>query len=90
MTLEPEDLVGVDWPEVISTICVKKQWRYADLARTLRDRVEPVNRGNCGDNVQVLSAELGRIARLEIGEPRVTMAVKLMDMYRDITGEANG
>lgn len=80
-----EQLLAVDWSGVISTICVKKQWRYADLARALRDRVERVNRGSCGGNVQVLSAELGRIARLEIGEPRVTMAVKLMDMYQDIT-----
>lgn len=86
MELRTKDLVGVNWSGIILAICAKKQWRYADLARALRNRVERVNRGSCGDNVQVLSAELGRIARLETGEPRVTMAVKLMDMYRDITG----
>ena len=79
-----EQLLAVDWSDIIIAICAKNRWRYADLARALRGRERPWR------NVQVLSAELGRIARLEIGEPRVTMAVKLMDMYRDITGETNG
>ena len=64
VTLRPEDLVGVNWSGIILAICGARNWRSADLARYL------VKAHDCGDNVQALSAELGRIARLEIAEPR--------------------
>ena len=74
-------LANADWPKVILTIRVARRWRNADLARYL------VNERGCGDNVQVLSAELGRLHRSEIAEPRVTVAIHLYDMYRDHAGE---
>ena len=83
MNVRVEDLLATDWPEKILAICAKKRWRYADLARHLI-------KCGCGNNVQVLSAELGRLGRSEIAEPRVTIAVKLMDMYQGIRGETNG
>lgn len=74
-------LANADWPKVILTIRVARRWRNADLAKYL------VNERGVGDNAQSLSAELGRLHRSEIAEPRVTLAVHLYDMYRDHKGE---
>jgi len=66
-----EQLLAIDWSEIVLAICAKKRWRYATLAREL----------NCN------SRGLGKLARYEVGEPRIGLAIKLLDKYREVVLE---
>jgi hypothetical protein len=61
-------LQNVDWSEIVLGICGAKNWRMGSLARHL----------NCN------SAHLGRLSRYEVAEPRVTLAIRLLDMYAEV------
>lgn len=61
-------LQNVDWSEIVLGICGAKKWRMGSLARHL----------NCN------SAHLGRLSRYEVAEPRVTLAIRLLDMYAEV------
>lgn len=63
-----KELQRVDWSDVILRICAVKKWKMATLARQL----------NCS------SPGLGKIARYEVGEPRIGLAIKLLDMYAEV------
>jgi|32_taG_2_1085360.scaffolds.fasta_scaffold20231_5 hypothetical protein len=69
--IEPElakQIQMVDWSEVILQICGKKKWRMSTLARHLN----------------ASSPGLGKIARYEVQEPRIGLAIKLLDMYAEV------
>lgn len=63
-----EQLLAVDWSEIVLAICAKKRWRYGSLAKDL----------NCN------SPGIGRLARYEVAEPRLSLAIKLLDKYREV------
>ena len=66
-----EQLLAVDWSEIVLAICAKKRWRYGSLAKAL----------NCN------SPGIGRLARYEVAEPRLSTAIKLLDKYREVVLE---
>ena len=69
----------VDWANIIFQVRRAKRWRNGDIARHLVKE--------CGMDsyvVHLVSAELGRLQQRKLRVPRVTLAIKLFDLYEQV------
>lgn len=79
-----ERLLRADWSRIILTICGAKKMRLRQLARFMAERLP--NTYTQDRAVHAVSVELGRLARLEALEPRISLGIHLLEIYDELGG----
>ena len=67
-------LTNCDWSRIVLEISARKGWRVSTIARQL----------NCN------AVHLRRLARGDVMEPRITLAIRLLDLHADVMNAQTG